>query len=85
MNDIVQTVKVNAPWGFFFLYIAIYMCIVILLLVQDRSLSRFNYATLLGLIVGITFEMYNLFASPAVLVIPVSLFVLSLIMSIAFK
>jgi hypothetical protein len=84
VNNIINTIQGNAPWAFTFYYFAIYISIALFLLVQDRSLSRFNFITFLGMILAIVFEQYQLLP-PSVMAISVSLFALSVVANIFWK
>ena len=83
-NDLVNTLSKNAPFGWFLIYVTIYISIAIFLLIQDRSFARFNYITMLGLIVALVFKSYNLVGNN-VITISAALLGLSIFASIFLR
>ena len=91
-NDLVKTLQVNTGgngtttfgFGWFLIYVAIYVSIAIFLLIQDRSFARYNYITFLGFLVALVFRMYNLVGTNA-LTIAASLLGLSIFASIFLR
>jgi hypothetical protein len=84
MTNIVNTMKVNDPWTFYFMYITLYIGVAMLLMVQDRSFARFNYITFIGILLAVVFYQYTLVDS-SVVVLSISLFCASLVGSLFFN
>ena len=84
LSSIINTDKVNAPWFFTLLYVAIYISIAIYLLKQDRSFARFNAITFIGMLVGIVFRMYSLIGT-ATVTASVAVFGLTVLASMLFR
>jgi hypothetical protein len=91
-NDLVKTLQINTGgngtttfgFGWFLIYVTIYLSIAIFLLIQDRSFARFNYITLLGFMVGLVFRMYSLVGTVTV-TIAASLLGLSILASLFLR